>query len=134
MSYSLYLIRFETGAAVGMDAELFQHLIGPYVVKREPEHSFLQLRVADGGEADVYASTGTELELTSIMVTHFPRGRVLDLIARLADQLGAAVVLEEGVALVSERGRRAHLPLDLQPGAEVIGFTGAAIEAAIGRA
>ncbi|MFI5630312.1 hypothetical protein ACIA8E_13180 [Streptomyces sp. NPDC051664] len=67
----------------------------------------------------------------SVMVTHFSRGPVLDVITRLRRRLGATVVLQEGVALTLGGGRLGDLPEDLRMAAEVIDFSGAAIQAAI---
>ena len=67
------------------------------------------------------------------MVSHFSPGPVLDLVARLARRLDAAIVLQEGVALVSENSRLDDLPEDLRLGAEVVGLSGEAIQAAISR-
>ncbi|GAA3660758.1 hypothetical protein ACG5V6_27900 [Streptomyces chitinivorans] len=134
MSYSLYLMRFKHGEAVTMDGELFDEVIGPCVVKREPEHGFVLVRAEDGGEADVYATSGAELGLTSVVASHFSPGLVLDVIARLARRLGAVVVLQEGVALVPAGGRLEDLPEEIRPDAQVLTLSGAAIQAAIDRA
>lgn len=55
------------------------------------------------------------------------------MIARLTRRLGATVVFQEGVALILEGGRLDDLPGDLRMAAEVIDFSGAAIQAAIDR-
>ncbi|MFC8722901.1 hypothetical protein [Kitasatospora sp. NPDC057198] len=133
MSYSLYLIRFEHGNAAVMDGGLFDEVIGPHVVKREPEHGFVQIRAEDGGEADIYAATEAGLGLISIMVSHFSPGPVLDLVSDLAIRLDAEIVLQEGATLVSADGRLEHLPEDLRHDAEVVGLSGAELQAAIGR-
>jgi hypothetical protein len=134
VSYSLFLIRFEHGEAAVMDGALFNEVIGPCVVKREPEHGFVLVRAEDGGQADIYARTsGIESGLTSVMISHFSPGLVLDVIARLAQQLEAAVVLQEGVALVHTSGRLEDLPEDLRSDAEIVSLTGTAIRVAIDR-
>ncbi|WP_435131654.1 hypothetical protein [Actinacidiphila sp. bgisy144] len=131
MSYSLYLIRFEHGDAAAMDGELFDEVIGPHVVKREPEHGFVQIRTEDGGEADLYATANAGPALMSIMVSCFSSGPVLDVVAGLANRLDAAIVLQEGVALVSETDRWNDLPEVLRQDAKVVGLCGDAIQAAI---
>lgn len=133
MSYSLYLIRFVHGDAAAMDGELFDEVIGPHVVKREPEHGFVQIRAEAGGEADVYSAADAGPGLMSVVVSHFSPGQVLELVARLANRIGAAIVLQGGVALVSRNGRLDDLPEDLRLGAEVVGLSGDAIRAAISR-
>ena len=134
MSYSLFLIRFEHGEAAAMDRELFEEVIGPHVVKREPEHGFVLVRAEDSGEADVYATSETESRLMSVMVSHFSPGLVLDVVAGLAHRLGAAVVLQDGVVLVPSSGRLEDLPEELRPDAQVVDLSGVAIQAAIDRA
>ncbi|MBR7835945.1 hypothetical protein KDL01_21905 [Actinospica durhamensis] len=133
MSYSLYLIRFRAGDAAAMDGALLDGVIASYIVKREPEYGFVRIRTGDGGEAEVYAAAEDESELIGVTVTHFDRGLVLDVIATLADRLGAVVVLQEGVVLLPESARLDDLPEDLRSGAEFVEFSGAAIQAAIER-
>lgn len=133
MSYSLYLIRFDHGDSAAMDSELLSQVIGPHVVKRESEHGFVQIRMEDGGKADLYATVDAGAGLMSVMVSHFSAGPVLDLVAHLANRLDASIVLQEGVALVSENGRLDDLPEDLRQDAKSVGLSGAAIQAAINR-
>lgn len=132
MSYSLFLMRFEGGAAAGMDAASFRHVVAPCAVKHEPEHGFIALRAKDGGEADLYAAEA-EGELESVMLTHFSRGAILDVVARIAVSIGAVVVLQEGLALVADAEQLGNLPADLRATAQIVEFTGAQIEAAIAR-
>jgi hypothetical protein len=131
MSYGLFLMRFQGGEAAGMDAALFRRVIAPWVVKYEPEHAFIGLRAKDGGEADLYV-VEVDGELGSVMATHFSGGAVLDVVAQLAISLGAVVVLGEGLALAASAEHVRHLPAELGATAQVVEFTGAQIEAAIG--
>ncbi|MFC7262690.1 hypothetical protein [Streptomyces lutosisoli] len=96
----------------------------------DPEHGVVQLRMGDGGEADVYFS-GSESKLTGVSFTHFATGAFLDLVAQLAGSLGAVVILQEGITLLATPEDRAHLPEQLQHMARVGTLTGAAIQAAI---
>lgn len=135
MSYSIYLLRFDHGNPVSMDRAVFEALTAPYAQTRKPEYEFLTLRMPDGGDATVYCGlepdgtlAGT---LASVMLTHFSPGAVLDLVADLALALRAAVVLQEGVAIVADPDQRDHLVPDLQPSAVVVELTGAAIQAVI---
>ncbi|MEV6028873.1 hypothetical protein [Streptomyces sp. NPDC052036] len=61
----------------------------------DPEHGIIQLRMEDGGEADVYYSRA-ESKLTSVSFTHFATGALLDLVAQLATSLQAVVIPQEG--------------------------------------
>ncbi|MFD9489330.1 hypothetical protein ACFWBX_36230 [Streptomyces sp. NPDC059991] len=130
MSYSLYLQRFEHGQSATMDAKAFWALVTPWVVANDPEHGFAQLRMEDGGEADVYVS-GSEAKLTGIGFTHFATGAFLNLVAQLAWSLGAVVILQEGIALLSTPEEQAHLPEQLQHLGRIVTLTGTAIQATI---
>jgi hypothetical protein len=132
MSYSIYLLRFEYGNPVSMDGAVFEALTAPYVDTLQPEYEFRSLRMPDGGDASVYGGADPDGAVASVVLTHFSPGAVLDLVAELAQALQAAVVLQEGVAIVVDVDQRDHLVLDLQPHAVVVEqLTGAAIQAVI---
>ncbi|GAA2021302.1 hypothetical protein GCM10009839_17800 [Catenulispora yoronensis] len=131
MSYSIWLRRFDRGNTVPMDQATFQTVTSPHVARQEPEHNFLLLRMPDGGEADVYANTDPDGSLGSVMLTHFCRGLVLGVVAELANALEAAVLLQEGIALVSSADQRANLVPELQQDAVIIELSGEAIQAVI---
>lgn len=133
MSYSIWLLRFEAGGSAPMDFDAFDAATAQHVHRRDPQNNFLLLRMPDGSEADVYASREADGTLASVMLTHFSRGAVLDLVAEVAKALGAVVLLPEGVALVADSAQRGHLVPDLRPGAVVVEPTGAAIQAVIDR-
>lgn len=114
-----------------MDSGIFHTLTTPHVMKREPEHGFLLLRMPDGGEADVYARCEPDGTLAGVTLSHFSRGAGLDLIADLAKALKAAVVLQEGVALVADTEQRGHLVPELRHEAVVVELNGEAIQNAI---
>lgn len=132
VSYSLYLVRFDHGDASSMDTEVFQQLISPHIAERKPEYSFIKIHADDGGTAELY-TTEANHEFGSVAVTRFSPGAVLELVARLAARLGASIVLQEGVALVADTSWLDQLPADIRPEAQVIDFTGTAIEDAISR-
>jgi hypothetical protein len=133
MSYSIWLLRFEDGSAATMDFAAFEAATAPYVHRRGPQHNFLMLRMPDGGEADVYATREPDGTLESVMLTHFSRGAILDIVAEAAKALGAAVVLQEGVALVADATQHDHLVPDPRPDASLVELEGAAIQAVIDR-
>lgn len=133
MSYSIFLLRFDCGHPVPLDNAVFQELTAPYVVRRDPAHEFLSLRMPDGGTAEVYGGAASDGTLASVMLTHFDTGDVLELVAELAASLHAAVVLQDGVAVVADAGQREHLVADLRPDAVIVDLSGAAIQAAIER-
>lgn len=131
MCYSIWLLRFEDGSPAPMDFDVFEAATAPHVHRREPQHNFLMLRMPDGGEADVYATCEPDGTLASVMLTHFSHGAVLDHVAEMARVLGAAVVLQEGVALVADAEQRDHLVPDLRPDAMLVALEGATIQAVI---
>lgn len=126
MSYSIWLLRFEDGSPAPMDFDVFEAATAPHVHRREPQHNFLMLRMPDGGEADVYATREPDGTLASVM-----HGAVLDHVPEMARVLGAAVVLQEGVALVADAEQRDHLVPDLRPDAMLVALEGATIQAVI---
>ena len=131
MSYNIWLLRFDHGNPTPMDHAAFQRLTDPYVVKREPEHDFLELLMPDGGGADVHAVVEPDGTLASVMLTHFSPGAVLDLVAKPAKALRAAVILQDGVAIVADVEQRDSLVLDLRQDAVIVELDGLAIQGVV---
>ncbi|WP_159046127.1 hypothetical protein [Streptomyces sp. WM6372] len=131
MSYSIFLLRFVDSGVVALDAERFRHVTEPYVVAGGPEEGFSQLRAEDGGEADLYHESHGESGIPSVTVTHFARGAMLGVLARLAAALGAAVVPQDGEALIFHEQERRHLPAELRANAVVMAPTEDALQAAL---
>ncbi|MFI1093847.1 hypothetical protein [Streptomyces sp. NPDC020917] len=125
MSYGIYVQRFAHGDAAAMDDALGRKLLAPHVVSSMPEYGFTRIRAGDGGEADVYAGPG------SVAVSRFSWGGILDIVADLAEQLDAVVLLPEGVAILGTEEQRRHLPVELQADAVVVDLSGAALQAVI---
>ncbi|MEU1348530.1 hypothetical protein ACFYPA_04085 [Streptomyces sp. NPDC005775] len=132
MSYSLWLMRFVDGRAVPLDAERLQQVIAPYTAAGLTD-GFALLTAEDGGEADVYADASGPDGLTGVMVTHFAKGAVLDVLARLAGELGAFVLPQDGRVLLAHEDERQHLPPEVRQDATVAPLTGEAIQAEIDR-
>lgn len=130
MSYSIFLLRFVDGEVVALDAERFRQVTEPYVVAGGPEEGFSQVRAEDGGEADLYHQSQDETGMSSVMATHFARGAMLGLLARLAAALGASIVPQDSGALIFHEEERKHLSPDLQESAVVIAPTAEALQAA----
>ncbi|MET9378049.1 hypothetical protein ABZX98_28625 [Streptomyces sp. NPDC002992] len=130
MSYSVFLLRFVDGEVVALDAERFRQVTEPYVVAGGPEGGFSQLRAEDGGEADLYHESQNEAGMSCVTATHFARGAMLGVLARLAAALGASIVPQSGGALIFHEDDRRHLPADLQAKAVVIAPTAEAFQAA----
>ncbi|MFD0020026.1 hypothetical protein [Streptomyces sp. NPDC058382] len=130
MSYSIFLLRFVDGEVAALDAERFRQVTEPYVVAGGLEEGFSQLRAEDGGEADVYHESRSETGMTCVTATHFARGAMLGVLARLAAALGASIVPQGGEALIFHEDDRRHLPADIQGEAVVIASTADALQAA----
>lgn len=129
MSYSIFLLRFVEGEVVALDIERFRQATTPYVVEGCPE-DFSQLRAEDGGEADLYHAVHGEAGMSCVTATHFARGAMSGVLARLAAALEAAILPQDGGALIFHENDRLHLPADLQEGAVAIDPTAEAFEAA----
>lgn len=102
-------------------------VLDPYVTARDPEHGFLQLTAGDRGQAAVYTSTDT-----SIMISHFSVGEIMDVIADLLKRLGAVLVLPGGTVILQREEDREHLSQDLKDGwSHAVASTGEKIAEAI---
>lgn len=130
MSYSIFLVRFVGGEVVPLDARRFRQVTEPYVVAGASEEGFSQLRAEDGGEADVYYEAHGGKGMPCVTATHFARGAMLGVLARLAADLGASILPQDGGALIFHDEQRRHLPADFQGNAVVIAPTADALQAA----
>ncbi|MET7368706.1 hypothetical protein ABZS61_23195 [Streptomyces sp. NPDC005566] len=130
MSYSIYLLRFVEGEVVALDVERFRQATTPYVVEGRPEEGFSRLRAEDGGETDLDHAFRGEEGMSCVTATHFARGAMSGVLARLAAALGASIVPQDGGVLIFQEDDRVHLPADLQGRAFVIAPTAEAFEAA----
>ncbi|MFF5445782.1 hypothetical protein [Streptomyces sp. NPDC012888] len=129
MSYSVFLLRFVDGEVASLDAERFREVTGPYLVVGGLEEGFSQVRAEDGGAADLYHASSDEAGMSCVTATHFARGAMLGVLARLAAALGASIVPQDGGALIFHEEERGHLPAELREGALVIAPTGDALQA-----
>lgn len=129
MSYSIFLLRFVDGEVVPLDAERLRQVTEPYVVVGGLEEGFSQLRAEDGGEADLYHASHGEDGMPCVTATHFARGAMSGVLARLAAALGASIVPQDGGALIFHEDDRRHLPAELQGQAVVIAPTADAFQA-----
>ncbi|WP_338674322.1 hypothetical protein V1460_15615 [Streptomyces sp. SCSIO 30461] len=101
-----------------------REVLAPHAVKADPDTVEVLIRAAEGGEAELSVSAD------GIIVHRFPAGGVVDIVAELADRLGAAVVLPDGV-LVSGEEQRANLPDGLREMAVVVEMTGSSLQGAL---
>ncbi|MGW4651759.1 hypothetical protein [Kitasatospora sp. NPDC004289] len=127
MSSSIFLLRFEGGEPADLDSERFLRLTQPYVVDGGPGEGFSRIRTEDGGEADLYHRDGRG----GVTITHFTRGEVLGVIARLAVALGAVIVPQDGPTVFFREEDRAQLPVALRDDAVVTEPTAGALLAAL---
>ncbi|MFF8379864.1 hypothetical protein ACF07V_27465 [Streptomyces sp. NPDC015661] len=133
MSAETFLLRFVDGEPADLDVERFRREVEPYVVAGAPELGEVLLRAADGGTAELFVRGGGADGPTSLTAMHLSRGAVLDVLARLADALGAVVLPVGGAALLFHEDQRNHLPELLREAALVVPPTGAAVSEAIAR-
>lgn len=113
MSYGIFLLRFADGEVVALDTERFRQVTAPYVVA--------------GG---LYHQTHGEIGMPCVTATHFARGAMFGVLARLAAALGAAIVPQAGDTLIFEEEERQHLPPELQGQVVVIVPTADVLQAA----
>ncbi|MET9537572.1 hypothetical protein ABZY16_08735 [Streptomyces sp. NPDC006553] len=132
MSYSFFLFRFADGEVAPMDRERFRQVAGPYAVGGWPADGerAVDLRAEDGGGADVCFSAAPG-DLESVTFTHFQRGAMVDVFARLAEALGATIVPQDGRALIFHEDLRRHLPPQIRQEARVVAPTGPAVSAGL---
>jgi hypothetical protein len=131
VSYSIFLLRFVGGEVAALDAERFRQVTEPYVVAGGFDEGFSQLRTPDGGSADLYHASHGDDGMSCVTATHFARGTMLDLLTHLAIALEAAVVPQDGAALIFHEDQRRHLPVELQAHAVVITPTDGALQTAL---
>ncbi|MGA5870350.1 hypothetical protein [Streptomyces cinereoruber] len=124
MGYGLSLHRFAGGEPQVLDDRVVRDVLAPHVVAASPDATEVVIRTADGGEAELHVTTD------GISVHRFPPGDVLNVVAELADRLGATVLLPDG-ALVRDEPQRANLPDGLRETAAVVAMTGRGLRDAL---
>ncbi|WP_231655676.1 hypothetical protein, partial [Streptomyces clavuligerus] len=124
MGYGISLHRFADGEPETLDERMIRQTLAPCAVDRGEHAGEMLIRAVDGGETEVNVSAD------GISVHRFPTGGAVDVVAELANLLGAAVLLPDG-ALVSSEEQRANLPDGLRDTAAVIEMTGPALRAAL---
>jgi hypothetical protein len=129
VSYEIFVQRFEHGDAPPMPAAAFRTILGPHVDRTGPEFDFWHIRVADGGEADLYAHIA-DLTVSGVMVSRFSTGTLLDLVVEFTQAANAVILMPGCPTLLVDEEQRQHLPDELRADALVIA-TGADVTAAL---
>ncbi|MET9993494.1 hypothetical protein ABZ061_28465 [Streptomyces mutabilis] len=80
---------------------------------------------------DLYHASHGDDGMSCVTATHFARGTMLDLLTHLAVALEAAVVPQDGAALIFHEDQRRHLPAELQAHAVVITPADGALQTAL---
>ncbi|MFD9817449.1 hypothetical protein [Streptomyces violascens] len=124
MGYAFSLHRFADGDAETLDARVIREVLAPHAVDAAPDDDELLVRAADGGEAEVNVSAD------GVSVHRVPRGGMLEIVAELADRLGAVIALPDGFLMGAEE-QRASLPDGLRDTAVVVEMTGAGLQRAL---
>ncbi len=83
-----------------------------------------------GLRQDLYHASQAEDVMSCVTATHFARGAMSGVLARLATALGASIVPQDGDALIFHDDDRRHLPAELKEKAVVTDPTADAFEAA----
>ncbi|MER5707518.1 hypothetical protein AB0B13_36305 [Streptomyces sp. NPDC042898] len=129
MSSGVYFFRFVDGEPVELDFARFRRVIEPYVVAGGPDCGETVLRAEDGGTVEFYARAEGTVGPKDLLAMHVSYGAVLDILARLADALGAVIVPVGGSALILHEDQRRHLPSVIRADAIVVAPTGPAVQA-----
>ncbi|RST10976.1 hypothetical protein E2C00_28460 [Streptomyces sp. WAC05374] len=124
MGYGISLHRFVDGEPETLDEPVAREVLAHHAANADQDAEEILIRAGDGGEAEV------TLSADGISVHRFPSGGVLDIVAELADRLGAAIVAPDCV-LVSSDEQLADLPDGLRDMATVVAMTGPALQGAL---
>ncbi|MFD9379779.1 hypothetical protein ACFWBH_30415 [Streptomyces sp. NPDC059999] len=123
MSYSIFVQRFTQGQSAPLNEGLAREILRPYLVADQGEP--LLIRAEDGGEAEVYGDS------TGLMFDRPNWGKIFDIVADLAEQLGAVVVMPGSPTLMRSEADREDLPAELRDEATVLEWTGSAIQSVL---
>lgn len=123
----MFVQRFSNGDAAPMAAEVFWAVFGPHVERPEPELDFWRARVADGGEADIYAGVAGP-SLDSLMISRFSTGTVLELLVEFVRRAGAVIMPPGCPTLLIDEKQPRDLPEELRADVAVVS-SGSDIEA-----
>ncbi|MFB6843015.1 hypothetical protein [Streptomyces sp. NPDC056361] len=123
MSRTLFVLRYRDGEPAPLDMELVRDVLEPYIVSAGADLADgVLIRTADGHEVEV------DVNDVCVSVSRFPSGQFFDVLARLVDRLGAAVLSSDRPVVIREEGDRAELSEDIREGAVVVATTGPALE------
>ncbi|MEW1640145.1 hypothetical protein AB0469_39560 [Streptomyces sp. NPDC093801] len=127
MSFDIFVCRFENGEPTPLDMSAAHEVLDPYVVARDPQTNFLQVRTAEREEAGVFFSSPD-----SITFNHFGGDGIMDLLAVLLRRLDAVLVVPGGPTMIQLDEDRDLLPAALRDEwPVVVARTGAEIDRAI---
>jgi hypothetical protein len=125
VSYQIFIQRFDHGEPTPMASVHFEDVFRPFIDRRESAFSLWHLQAADGGSANIYAST--EPELICVMISHFDLGAVLDLAVEFAHRADGVFLLPGCPTALTRHTQHDHLPVELA-GDAVLVHVGADIE------
>ncbi|MFF0479308.1 hypothetical protein [Streptomyces sp. NPDC004284] len=112
MSAETFFFRFVDGESVALDVEAFRRAVEPYVVAGSVDAGEVLLRAEDGGEAEFHVPT--DGAVTSLTAMHISLGAMPDVVAGIADALGAVIFPVGGPAEIRHEDERRHLPPELR--------------------
>jgi hypothetical protein len=103
VSFDVYFQRFRDGDAEPGGGERMRQVLGPFIARKEPEHSFLLVEYGDGS-ADVY------LDADGMMANHITGQKPWELLVEGA-RAAEWVIMPVGCpTCLTDEAQRAHLP------------------------
>lgn len=130
MSHDVFVQGFRQAEAMPLPSAHFHAVFGPYVDRTVPEQEFWHVTTPDGGEADIYVDVDGAI-CSSLLINHYSRGQVLDLIAEFAVRANAVIMPTGCPVLLPVPNMLDELPLELLDPPPVVISVGADIEAAL---
>jgi hypothetical protein len=123
----MWVQRFTDGEPALMPREAFSSVLAPYIDRQEPEFRCVHVTVPDGGDATFYGVL-PEAQLSSVMISQFSPGQVLDLLVEFACRADAVVIPPDCPTMLTGEHQRGALPDELR-GTALVVANGTEVEA-----
>ena len=114
MSFDVFVKGIAGGEISSLDTHALARLWANHLVS---DNGGVPRLVFDDGDAEIY---GADDPANGFMVTHASGCEVWDLLAEIAVQCGATILLPDGLALIGSPSLRRELPNELAQGAVVV--------------
>jgi hypothetical protein len=103
VSFDVYFQRFRDGDAEPGGGEPMRQVLDPFIVREEPEHSFLLVEYGDGS-ADLY------LDGDHMMANHITGKKPWELLVEGAQAAGWVIMPVGCPTCLTDESQRIHLP------------------------